>query len=111
MVHSVGKPSQRKRVNRPRRQRQIPKEFDALLKRFTKDPHERVEYWWYGLVLLMLERNQVVMTGQHQAAGRAWVTLRAEGESEFEIVRPPLTDEMEARLRQGVREIVAARQK
>jgi frataxin-like iron-binding protein CyaY len=68
-----------------------------------------MELWWYALVLLMLDNAQVVIIGQHEAAGRTWMTLRLNGDNEFDIVRPPLTDEMEALLREGVREIVAAR--
>lgn len=91
---------------RVRRKSVIPREFVPLVNDFAKDAQERIEYWCYAIVLLMIDEEQVRMTGTREAAGREWAVLQIYGGEEFEVVRPQMSEEDESRLLAGVREIV-----
>ncbi len=90
-----------------RRKLHIPVEFETLLSHFTRDPHEKLELWWYAMARLMLERSQVVLAGQHEVAGRMWLTLRLMDDNEFDVVLPELTPEREQELLESVRDVIA----
>ncbi len=84
----------------------IPREFAPLINSFTRDLQERIEIWYYAIVLLMIDEEQVRMVGTRYVADREWVTLQIYGGEEFDILRPDLTDAQEQHLLEGVREIV-----
>jgi hypothetical protein len=83
----------------------------VLLNQFTRDPHKKLELWWYAMACLMIERSQVEFAGTHEQAGRTWMTLRLRDDNEFDVVQPRLSREQETRLLDGVREIVAKQRK
>src|SRR5581483_5936387 len=73
-----------RRVTRRRaaRREHIPPEFRPLVDEFALDSHQRREIWWYILVLLMIDEEQVRPMGEHELAGRLWVTLRTQDGNE-----------------------------
>lgn len=105
----MSKPHPHTGARKSRRKPYIPHEFQALLNQFTRDPHEKLELWWYSTVCLMIERSQVEFAGTHEQAGRTWMKLRLRDENEFDVVLPRLSREQETRLLDGVRAIVANR--
>lgn len=94
-------------LRRPARHKPtIPREFIPLLNRFALDAHHRIELWCYALVLLMIDEEQVRVSGVRELAGRDWIVLQIYGGEEFEIVKPNLQEDQEQSLLEGVRDIV-----
>lgn len=100
-AHGQAKPRRTTRSNS-----RIPREFLPLLHAFALKGQERIELWCYALVLLMLDEEQVRLVNTHVEAGREWATLRIIGGEEFDVVKPPLSEEQEQQLLDGVRHIV-----
>lgn len=94
-------------VRRGPRDSLIPPEFDRLLNRFSTETHERREVWWYLLVLMMIDQEQVRFMREHELAGRRWVTVQTRDGDEFEIVKPEAVQDRELELLVGAREIWA----
>src|SRR5581483_8600001 len=93
---------------RAARREHIPPEFRPLVDEFALDSHQRREIWWYILVLLMIDEEQVRPMGEHELAGRLWVTLRTQDGNEFDIIKPQLDENQQDRLLAGARQIWAS---
>ncbi len=90
----------------PRREFDIPREFIPLVNQFLSDEYELLDLWVFSLVLLMIDEERVRVKTSYNLAGYEWITLQIPGAEEFDVIRPPLTEEQEYALLIGMREIV-----
>jgi hypothetical protein len=61
----------------------------------------------YALALAMIDDEKARVIGTRVGNGQEWLTIKSLAADEFEIVRPPISEEVEAQLMRQVSAIIA----
>lgn len=85
----------------------IPPEYHPLLAALVAEPNDVSATWRYGIVLMMIDRQQAQVVQSDLQADKLFLTLETPSGERFGIVRPPMKEETEQHLLEQVRELVA----
>jgi hypothetical protein len=87
---------------------ELPPEFERLAGLLSEQPPEVRDLFRYALVLAMIDEEKARVIGTRAENGQEWVTIKTIAGDVFEIIRPPISEEVESELMGEVRAIVAA---
>ncbi len=85
----------------------LPPELEQVAELLARQPSEVRDLFRYALVLAMLDDEKAHVIGFREAQGYTWLTVETVAGDVFEILRPALSEELEAELMAQVRTIIA----
>jgi hypothetical protein len=86
---------------------ELPPEIEQVADLVNEQPPEVREMFRYALVLAMIDDEKARIAGTPIESDREYLTVQTIAGDVFEIVRPPISEELEAVLMSEVRSIVA----
>ncbi len=86
---------------------ELPPEFEHLADLLNEQPPEVRDLFRYALVLAMIDDEKARITGTRIEGHREFVTVKTLAGDVFEIVRPEISEDVEAELIEQVRAILA----
>ncbi len=86
---------------------ELPPEFEHLADLLNEQPPEVRDLFRYALVLAMIDDEKARISGSRVVGNREYVTVKTIAGDVFEIVRPEISEELEAELMEQVRAIIA----
>lgn len=82
-------------------------EMDDLLAALDGQTPAVREMFQYAFALMLIDDEKAVEVRRGQVDGREWLRVRTVNGEEFDVVRPEMSEALEARLLKQVRAIVA----
>jgi hypothetical protein len=84
----------------------LPPEFQPLLDELAETPEHVKAMWRYAIVLAMIDDEKARVMGTRQEGGQVLLSVRTVAGDEFEIVRPPMSEDSEKELLSKIRAIM-----
>jgi hypothetical protein len=85
----------------------IPPELQRVADLLGEQPPEVRDLFRYALVLAIIDDEKARVIRTREENGQEWLTIKTLAGDELEILRPPISEEVEAQLVSQVRAIVA----
>jgi hypothetical protein len=85
----------------------LPPEFERLADLLSEQPAEVRDLFRYALVLAMIDDEKAHITGTRIDGDREYLSVQTIAGDVFGILRPPISEEVEAQLMAQVRAIIA----
>jgi hypothetical protein len=84
----------------------LPPEIQQVADLLSEQPRDVRELFRYALVLAMIDDEKARIDGTRVEEEGDWLTIETIAGDVFEIIRPPISEELEAQLMEQVRAIV-----
>ena len=85
----------------------LPPELQHVAELLSKQRPEVRDLFRYALMLAMIDDEKAHVIGTRKKNGQEWLTIKTLAGDVFEIIRPPISEKVEAELMRQVRAIIA----
>jgi hypothetical protein len=85
----------------------LPPELQQVADQLAEQPPHARDVFCYAILLVMIDDEKAWITGTRLVDSREYLTVQSVAGDVFEIVRPPISEEVESELMSQVRAIVA----